>query len=165
MREWFLFLVGGLFFLIGCSAVSAEDKAVEIITAYQKARFELTQEDLAIENKDDLYPLIEERVRPYLTEKAFQNGFFRNRDGYYIVASAKMNHKLRIKEIRIKELVAAEAKASYSIDYTLVIEITSSDSKKVITNELPAQVTIVQDGDTWKIDRYWESIRAGDLDM
>ena len=165
MRELFLFLVGGLFFLIGCSSISAEDKAVEIITAYQKARFELTQEDLTIENKDDLYPLIEERVKPYLTEKAFQNSFFRNRDGYYTVASAKMNHKIRIKEIRIKELVAAEAKASYSIDYTLVLEIISSDNKTVVTSELPAQVTIVQDGNKWKIDRYWESIRAGDLDM
>ncbi|MFE1626010.1 hypothetical protein ACFLFF_04585 [Brevibacillus reuszeri] len=165
MRGLFLFLVGGLFFLIGCSSVSAEDKVVEIITAYQKARFELTQEDLAIENKDDLYPLIEERVKPYLTERAFQNSFFRNRDGYYIVASAKLNHIIQIKEIRIKELVADETKASYSIDYTLVVEITSSDGKKVVTSELPAQVTIVQDGDSWKIDRYWESIRAGDLDM
>ena len=76
-----------------------------------------------------------------------------------------MNHTLRIKEIRIKELVAADNNTSFSIDYTLVVEIISSDTKKVITNELPAQVTIVKEGDTWKIDRYWESIKAGDLDM
>ncbi|GED70942.1 hypothetical protein BRE01_46440 [Brevibacillus reuszeri] len=165
MRGLFLSLVGGLFFLFGCTSVSVEDRAVEIITAYQKARFELTREDMALENKDDIYPLIEERVKPYLTEKVFQNSFFRNRDGYYIVASAKMNHTLRIKEIRIKELVAADNNTSFSIDYTLVVEIISSDTKKVITNELPAQVTIVKEGDTWKIDRYWESIKAGDLDM
>ncbi|MGG0887487.1 MULTISPECIES: hypothetical protein [Brevibacillus] len=167
MRNLFMVSLMTILLLMGCSSnpVPTKDQVLEIISAYNKAKYELNDKDLSIQDKQELYPVINDRAKPYLTEDNYKT-FTANREGWVTVEEAKLNQIVKVKDITIDKIVETDDKKAINVDYKLTISISAKeDTTQTKDHSFAAQVTITKENDSLKISRHWESLNAGDLGL
>jgi len=162
MRKfWLIFMVA--VFLSGCSSsIPTKEEGVELLTAFNKAKYELEQDDFskAKAGLGELYPVINERIKPFVTEHGFRE-FEKNMDAGTAILLAMDNLGIQINEIKIKKIVSTDDEKSLDVDYTMNITVSEHGTKKT-DHEALGQVTLVKENDLWKIERNWDSITYKD---
>ncbi|MEJ8544275.1 hypothetical protein [Brevibacillus borstelensis] len=150
--------------LCGCSQAPSEQEVLEIITAYNKAKYELNQEEFSLGDKEELHPLINERVKKWLTENDYKK-FWNNRDAGITVEEAKRGRIIQIKDIKIGKLAPTDDNKALNVEYTMVYAATIRESNQTTEYQVNGQATVVMENDTLKIDRHWDSLNWKELGL
>lgn len=153
----FSLLFGLILLITGCSEQIKEDQLSEMLKNLKKSQYEL-QKSI---NTDDAYSYIHEKMKPYLTEKAY-NELLTNREAFMSVEAAKNGYYVEVGKITIDQ--TKEEKETNSINVSYTLELKFSSSKKNVVKTVTAQATIIKVGDTLKIDRNWDSLIAKDVE-
>lgn len=151
-------LFGLVLVITGCSQQQInQDQVVEVVTNVKKAEYELQKE----KTTDDAFSSIHEKMKPYLTEKAY-NDLLTNREAFKAVEAAKKGYHVEVGKITIDQIKEVQESNSINVSYT--IELKFSSSKNNVVKTVTAQATIIKDGDTIKVDRNWDSLTAKDVE-
>lgn len=171
LKQWFCFLV--LLFLIGCSSSSTvKNDALNMLTNYKKAQYELSFNQIADGNYDKLSSEsekakanlkaiqgINEKVKPFLTGKEYEL-FLKNRVAQ-LTFDVVTNHKydIKVEKLEISEINLENNSQSVVGHYSMVLKLIANNDKseKLITKN--GELTLIKEDDNWKIDRDWD----GDL--
>ncbi|WP_024985529.1 hypothetical protein [Brevibacillus borstelensis] len=158
MRIFMLIAMAAALILYGCSSpVPTEKEGEELLTGFIKAKYELDQKDMSINDVSELYPVIAERVKPYLTEQEHAN-FVKNREAGTTIDVARDKQTIKIKELKISKIEPSADHKSLNVDYTLSFVGTNTENGTSIEHQATGQVTLVKENDSWKIERNWNSI-------
>lgn len=150
--------------LCGCSQTPSEQEVLEIITAFNKAKYEISPDEFSLEDKYELFPIIDERVQKLLTEKAYEK-FFRNRDAYITFEEAKRGRIIQIKDIKIGQLTPTDDQKGLNVEYTMVYAATFRETNETTEYQVNGQATVVMENDALKLDRYWDSLTLRELKL
>ena len=154
----FSLLCGLILLITGCSNEQInEDQVLEMVKNLKKSQYEL-QKDTKI---DDAYSDIHEKMKPLLTEKAYDS-LLTNRDAFTTVEALRKGYTIEVGKITIEE--TKEEKETNSIGVSYTFELTFSSSTKNAVKTVKAQASIVKVGDTFKIDRDWDSFTAKEVE-
>ncbi|MFD2371660.1 hypothetical protein ACFSO0_17175 [Brevibacillus sp. GCM10020057] len=158
----FWIVLGAIFLLCGCGSTPTEKEVSAILMKFNEAKFELTQEEFSIPDKQTLYPLLNDKVKTLLTEKDYQN-FVKNREAFITIEEAKLNRYIQVKEIKISRIASLDDNKSLHVDYLMIISISGNGANT--DYHVNGQVTLVKENESWKIDRNWDSLTAKELGL